>query len=68
MLLVVNWLNAWGGKIGCFSFITATAIESRRITEWLNRLMTVIYQDPGNPLLSIQVDLFFVLTSSGSVG
>ena len=67
MLLFVNWLNAWGREIGCFSFITATAIESSRITVWLNRLMTVIYQDPGK-LLSIQVDLFFVLTSSGSIG
>ena len=68
MLLVVNWLNAWGGKIGFFSFITATAIESRRITVWLKHLLTLIYQDPGNPLLSIQVHLVFVRAGSGSIG
>ena len=57
------------GNRVCFSFLTATAIETRRITVWLNRLMTVIDQDPGNPLLFIQVLIVvFVLGSSGSVG
>ena len=68
MLLFVNWLNAWGREIGCLSFITATAIETRGITVWLNHLLTLIYQDPGNPLLSIQVHLVFVLAGSRSVG
>ena len=56
------------GNRVCFSFITATTMETRGITVWLNRLLTVIYQDPGNPLLSIQAHLVFVHGGSRSVG